>query len=187
MKQIATCDGVEIERGAENGEPFVCVTFGHWSAACIFLMLWLAFWSFGCYMIVIDIFTKPFGFKLVLAALMLFVPEIFVASIILLMIFGRTVFTFRREGGTRFTGVGRFGFTKEFSFPMKGEIGTDEVVCHRSKGGTYTAYRLIVKTRFDLDGPRVIYDSTDGDIIYTLCKAAKEVAGGRAKARGKEF
>ena len=69
MKQIATCDGVRIERGAENGEPFVRVTFGHWSAACIFLMLWLAFWSFGCYMIVIDIFTKPFSFKLVLAAL----------------------------------------------------------------------------------------------------------------------
>lgn len=72
-------------------------------------MLWLAFWSFGCYMIVVDIFTKPFGFKLVLAVLMLFGPEICVASMILLMIFGRTVFTFRREGGTRFTGVGRFG------------------------------------------------------------------------------
>ena len=187
MKRIATCDGVRIERGAENGEPFVRVTFGHWSAACIFLMLWLAFWSLGCYMLAVDIVTKPFSFKLVLAALPFFGFEIFVASMILLMIFGRTVFTFRREGGTRFTGVGRFGFTKEFSFPIKGEISTDEVVCHRSKGGTYTAYRLIVKTQFDLDGPRVIYDSTDGDIIYTLCKAAKEVAvtAGAPKPAGK--
>ena len=114
MKRIATCDGVEIERGAENGEPFVRVTFGHWSAACIFLMLWLAFWSLGCYRLAVDIVTKPFSFKLVLAALPFFGFEIFVASMILLMIFGRTVFTFRREGGTRFTGVGRFGFTKEF-------------------------------------------------------------------------
>ena len=166
----------KIERETVGGEPVVRVTFGHRSAACIFLMFWLAFWSFGCYKLVVELITKPFSFKLALSSLPFFAAEIFVAGVILLMTFGRTVFTFRREGGTRFTGVGRFGFTKEFSFPIKGEICTDEVVCHKSKGGTYTAYRLIVKTRFDLDGPRVIYDSTDGDIIYTLCKAAKEVA-----------
>ena len=177
----------KIERVTADGEPVVRVTFGHWSAVGIFLIVWITGWSFGCYKLVSDLVSKPFNVGEALFALPFFAGEIFVAWMILLMIFGRTVFTFRREGGTRFTGVGRFGFTKEFSFPIKGEISTDEVVCHRSKGGTYTVYRLIVKTQFDLDGPRVIYDSTDGDIIYTLCKAAKEVAvtAGAPKPAGK--
>lgn len=166
----------KIERVTADGEPVVRVTFGHWSAVGIFLIVWITGWSFGCYKLVSDLVSKPFNVGEALFALPFFAGEIFVAWMILLMIFGRTVFTFRREGGTKFTGVGSIGFTKEFSFPIKGELCTDEEVRHGSKGGTYTVYRFIVKTQFDLDGPRVIYDSTDGDIVYALCEAAKEIA-----------
>ena len=166
----------KVEREVVDGEKIVRVTFGHWSGVCVFLMLWLAGWSFGCYTLVVRLLAKPFEFGEILFALPFFAGEIFVAGMILLMIFGRTVVTFRREGGTKFTGVGRFGLTKEFSFPVNGEICTDEVVRHRNKGGTYTVHRLVVKTKLDVDGPFAIYDSTDPGIIHTLCEAAKEVA-----------
>ncbi len=167
---------IKVERETLDGEQVVRVTFGHWSAACIFLMLWLAGWSFGCYTLVVRLLAKPFEFGEILFALPFFAGEIFVAGMIILMIFGRTVITFRREGGTKFTGVGRFGLTKEFSFPVNGEICTDEVVRHGGKGGPRTVYRLVVKTKLDVDGPFAIYDSTDPGIIHTLCEAAKEVA-----------
>ena len=165
-----------IERETVDGEPAVRVTFGHWSGVCIFLILWLTGWSCGCYKLVVELVTKPVEFGKALCALPFFAGEIFVASMILLMIFGRTVITLRRDGGTKFTGVGRFGFTKELVFPVNGEICTDEVVRYRSKGGPYTVYRLIVKSKFNVDGPFVIYDSTDPGIIHTLCEAAKEVS-----------
>lgn len=167
---------LKVERETVDGEPVVRVTFDHRSCVVVFLMVWLSFWSFGCYMLVNELVTKPFSFKVAFFSLPFFAAEIFVAITILMMLFGRTVFTFRREGGTKFSGIGRYGFTKEFTFPVKGEICTDEVVKTGSKGRSYTCYRLVVKTQFDLDGPRVIYESLDSDIVYFLYKAAQEVA-----------
>ena len=123
----------KVEREVVDGEKIVRVTFGHWSGVCVFLMLWLAGWSFGCYNLFVGLLAKPFEFGEILFALPFFAGEIFVAGMILLMIFGRTVVTFRREGGTKFSGIGRFGVTKEFAFPVKGEICTDEVVRHGGK------------------------------------------------------
>ena len=176
----------KVERETVDGEPVVRVTFDHRSCAVVFLMVWLTFWSFGCCMLVKELVTKPFSFKLALFSIPFFAAEIFVALTILMMLFGRTVFTFRREGGTRFSGIGRYGFTKEFTFPVKCEIGTDEVVKTSSKGRSYTCYRLVVKTPFDLDGPRVIYDSLDPDIVYFLHKAALEVTGAAALPKAKK-
>lgn len=168
---------VKVERETEDGEHVVRVTFGHRSCICLFLMLWLSGWSYGCYKLLVDLFTKPFDFKVAIIALPFLAAEIGVTMLVLMMLFGRTVFTFRREGGTKFSGIGRFGVSKAFTFPVKGEIDTDEIVRSGGKGGPRTYYRLVVKTQFDLDGPRVIYESQDADIVYCLCKAAQEVAG----------
>ena len=176
----------KVERETVDGEPVVRVTFDHRSCAVVFLMVWLTFWSFGCFMLAKDLVKKPFSFKLALFSIPFFAAEIFVALTILMMLFGRTVFTFRREGGTRFSGIGRYGFTKEFTFPVKCEIGTDEVVKTSSKGRSYTCYRLVVKTPFDLDGPRVIYDSLDPDIVHSLHMAALEVTGAAALPKAKK-
>lgn len=168
---------LKVERETVDGEPVVRVTFDHRSCVVVFLMVWLAGWSLGCYKLVVELVTKPFEFSTALFALPFFAAEIGVFLVIFMVLFGRTTFTFRREGGTKFYGIGRYGFTKEFTFPVKGEICTDEVVKTSSKGRSYTCYRLVVKTQFDLDGPRVIYESLDSDIVYSLCKAAQEVAG----------
>ena len=168
---------LKVEREIVDGEPVVRAEFGHRSCVWLFLMVWLTGWSFGCFMIAKELVTKPFSIQLALFSLPFFAAEIFVAITILMMLFGRTVFTFRSEGGTKFSGIGRYGFTKEFTFPVKGEICTDEVEKTSSKGRSYKCYRLVVTTQFDLDGPRVIYESMDSDIVYSLCKAAQEVAG----------
>jgi len=168
---------IKTEREIVDGEPVVRVKFGHWSPVCIFLMVWLTMWTFGCYMIVSELITKPFSLKLALFSIPFLAAEVGVATAILMMIFGRTVFTFRKDGGTKFSGIGRYGITKEFTFPVKGEICTDEVVHHGGKGGPRTYYRLVVKTQFDLDGPREIYSSSDPDVVYFLHQAALEVAG----------
>ena len=70
----------KIERETVGGEPVVRVTFGHWSAACIFLMIWLAFWSFGCYMLAVELVTKPFSFKLALFSAGIGAPAVIATS-----------------------------------------------------------------------------------------------------------
>ncbi len=125
---------IRTEREIVDGEPVVRVKFGHWSPVCIFLMVWLTMWTFGCYMIVSELITKPFSFKLALFSIPFLAAEVGVATAILMMIFGRTVFTFRKYGGTKFSGIGRYGITKEFTFPVKGEICTDELVIAKPGG-----------------------------------------------------
>ena len=71
---------IKVERETLDGEQVLRVTFGHWSAACIFLMLWLAGWSFGCYTLVVRLLAKPFEFGEILFALPFFAGEIFVAG-----------------------------------------------------------------------------------------------------------
>ena len=159
-----------------DGEPVVRVVFGHFGARCVFLMVWLAGWSLGCFKIVSELSSGRLEPGKALFALPFFAAEIVVSCVVLLMIFGKTVMTFRRRGCTKFFGVGRFGRTKEFPFPEKGEICTDEVVRRGSKGGSYTVYRLLVKTHPESDAPLVVYDSIESGIINVLCEAAKEVA-----------
>ena len=166
---------LNVEREVVGGEKVIRVSFGHWSGACIFLCLWLIMWTFVCYNVFHDTIFGPFYFKLWVALILAFVVEVFVAGTILLMIFGRTVITFRSSGGTKFTGVGKYGVSREFTFPVKGEIGTDEVVTS-GRHGTTTVYRLVVKTQFDLDGPRVIYSSVDSGLIDVLYNLATEAA-----------
>lgn len=165
----------KIDREVVDGEQVVRVTFGHFSLVCLFLMLWLSIWSFGCYKLAADLVAKPFAIKDLLFALPFFAGEIVVSTILLLMLFGHTTITFMRSGGTSFTGIGKIGYRRAFAFPLKCEVCTDEIVVHGRRGSS-VSHRLVVKTPYDLDGPRVIYTSGDADLIYTLCKAAKEVA-----------
>ena len=167
----------KVEREIVDGEPVVRVTFGHRSCVWLFLAVWLTGWTLGCYKLLVELATRPFELSTTLMALPFLGAELVVLFFILMILFGRTVFTFRREGGTKFSGIGRCGITKKFTFPEKGEIGTDEIVRTGGKGGPRTFYRLVVKTQLDLDGPRVIYETTDADIVRFLCKAAQEVAG----------
>lgn len=165
----------KIDREVVGGEQVVRVTFRHFSFVCLFLMLWLSMWSFACYNLAADLIAKPFAIKELLFALPFFAGEIVVLTILLMMLFGHTTITFTRSGGTSFTGIGKIGYRKAFTFPTKCEICTDEIVVHGRRGAS-VSHRLVVKTPYDLDGPRVIYTSGDADLIYTLCKVAKEVA-----------
>lgn len=162
---------MKIERETVEGEKAVRVTFGHWSFACIFIVAWLSFWSLGCWMLVRALIAK-FTLTGLVFALPFFAAWVGVAWLVLFMIFGKTVFTFTRSGCTKKSGIGRFAIKKEFTFPVKCKIATDEQMIP-SKNGTQINYRLVVETPFDLDGPRVIYSSRRHEIVESLCKAAK--------------
>ncbi len=168
---------MKIEREIVDGESVVRVTVRHWSAACFFLMLWLAGWSVGCYVLIVELMKKPFSCETVLFPIPFFAAEIGAIFAILLIIFGRTVLTFRRNGATKFFGIGRVGIKKEFTFPATGEICTDEIVRTGGKHGPRTYHRLVVKTPTDVDEPCVIYETVKADVVEALCTAAKEVAG----------
>ena len=168
---------MKIEREIEDGESVVRVTVRHWSAACLFLMLWLAGWSVGCYVLVVELMKKPFSCETVLFPIPFFAAEIGAIFAIFLLIFGRTVFTFRRNGATKFFGIGRVGIRKAFVFPATGELCTDEIVRTGGKHGPRTYHRLVVKTPTDVDGPCVIYETFKADVVRALCTAAKEVVG----------
>ncbi|MBR1921150.1 MAG: hypothetical protein IJ829_03980, partial [Kiritimatiellae bacterium] len=168
---------INVSRENVNGEGVIRVAFRNWSAAGCFLMLWLAMWTFGCTMIARQLVEKGFPLADILFALPFFAAEVVVGGILLLMVFGQTRFTFTRLGGTRFGGIGSIGRTKEFSFPERGEITTDEIISHGRRGGTMSTYRLVVKTPFDLDGPRVIYSSSDWALVKELCALAREASG----------
>lgn len=171
-----------IEHEVVNGERAVRVSFGHWSWVCLFLVFWLCGWSFGCYGIVTRLASSPFQIKELLFALPFFLGEIVVFCIIIMAIFGRTTLTFTQSGWTKFTGIGGLGVTKRRTFPKDCEIVTDRIVTHGKHGPT-TTHRLLVKTPFGTDEKQVVYSSTDAARVESLCKIAREVAGGAAAPR----
>lgn len=167
---------MKIERETIEDGQAVRVTFGHWSWVCIFLMIWLSFWSFGCYAMVSGIISGSIPPKEALFTIPFFLGEIVVAGIILFMIFGRTTFVFTRSGWTRCTGIGPLRFSKKGVFPEKCDIVTDTFVTHGKHGPT-THHRLLAKTA-DAK-PLAIYSSTDPKRIQALCDVAREMAAGR--------
>ncbi len=171
----------KTESIALNGAQAKRVSFGHWSGACVFLFVWLTFWTFGVVMLIRKLVTE-FSWGDLLFATPFVAAEFAVAGIILFMIFGKTVITFTPYGGTVFSGWGRFGRTKEFFFPPKCEIVKEEYEVRGSKGGVYLYERLAVRTSMDIEGPREIYSSQDFALVNALYDMALEVsgAGGRA-------
>ena len=169
---------MKIEHDVVNGEQAVRVTFGHWSWVCIFLILWLAGWSIGCYGIASHLVTGPFKLEDLLVALPFFAFEVLVSGIVAMMIFGRTTITFTRLGWTKFTGIGKLGITKRRAFPSQFEIVTDSTITHGKHGAT-THYNLLVKTPSGTEGMQ-IYSSTEEKRIDALYEIAKEIAGGAA-------
>ena len=166
---------MKVERTEAGGEKVVIARFRLWHPVCIFLMVWLAGWSLGCYKLAMNLVNGPFRVDELLFSLPLFAGAIVVSCIILMMIFGRTTIRFSRSGCTRFTGIGRLGLTKKFALTANCEIGTDEYVTH-GKHGCTTNYRLFVKPSAGDDEPIEIYSSTDAARIRTLCDLAMEVA-----------
>ena len=158
---------MKVEREIVDGESVVRVTVRHWSAACLFLMLWLAGWSVGCYVLIVELMKKPFSCETVLFPIPFFAAEIGAIFAILLIIFGRTVLTFRRTGATKFFGIGRVGIKKEFTFPATGEICTDEIVRTGGKHGPRTYHRLVVKTPTDVDRYWVGTTSKSDACVFT--------------------
>lgn len=174
---------MKIERDTDNGEQSIRVTFGHWSWACIFLIAWLAGWSFFCCVLASHLVAGPFRIGELLFALPFFLGEIAVSCTVAMMIFGRTTIVFTRSGWTKFTGIGKLGVTKTRTFPAQFEIDTDETITHGKHGAT-VHYGLVVNSANGIDVPQVIHSSTDPKLIETLCEIVREVAG-NAAAPGK--
>lgn len=169
---------MKIEHDVVNGEQAVSVTFGHWRWACLFLILWLTGWSFGCYIIASHLVAGPFKLKELLVALPFFAFEVLTSGFVAMMIFGRTTIAFTRSGWTKFTGIGKLGVMKKHSFPPQFEIVMNSTAAH-GKHGVTTYYNLLVKTSSDTEGVEV-YSSTEEKRIHTLCEIAREIAGGAA-------
>ncbi len=179
---------INIENTEVGGERAVRATFGLRNPVCLFLMLWLAGWSFGCYMILSQLFTKEFDVKLALFSIPFCAAEVIVACVVLVMLFGHTAIAFTKSGGTRFTGIGSLGYKKSFAFPENCVISMDETVSYGGKGRPVTIHRLVAKNASAPDGdPCVIYQSQNPAVVSQLCDIARDFLGSASvPAKGRD-
>ena len=164
-----------VWRDVVDGQDAVCVKFGQFSFAVIFLGLWLVGWSFGCVKLVQELAAKPFEWNLLLKALPFMGAWLFVVSLVLFMIFGRTLVTFFRGGCTVFKGIGSIGRTKKFVISPLAKVKVSKKEVHRSKGGTVIYHTLLIDSPSDPSSPREIYADTDSGVVLVLRDIASDV------------
>lgn len=190
-----TSKNLTVWRDVVDGQNAVRVKFGSFSFAVIFLVLWLAGWSVGCMKLINELTTKPFEWGLLLHALPFVGVWIFVVSLVLFMVLGRTVVTFFRGGGTVFRGIGSIGWTKKFVISPIAKVKNGKKEVHRGRGGTMIYHTLLVDSPSDPCSPREIYADTDAGVVMILrdiavdvcqCSAASEQADAGAAQDGSE-
>ena len=164
-----------VWRDNVDGQDAVRVKFGSFSFVVIFLVLWLAGWSVGCMKLIQEITVKPFEWGSLLMALPFLGGWIAVAVFILFIIFGRTVVTFVRGGGTVFRGIGAVGWTKKFGISPLAKVKTGRKEVHRGRGGTTVYHTLLVDSPSDPCSPREVYADTDAGVVMILRDIAIDV------------
>lgn len=175
---------LRVWRDVVNGQDAVCISHGHWNPACIFLMVWLTGWTFACTMIVRRLFVAPFEWSALFMAIPFLAGEAVVTCIVLMMLFGKTVLTFTRTGGSRFTGIGSIGSTSQFVFPPDCEVYTYEEEVHGSKGGVFINYILMAKSATGAGKPVQIHSARDEGMIDVLHDIVCSVAQCRSARDG---
>ncbi len=166
---------LKVWRDVVDGQDAVFVSHGLWSWACLFLVVWLTFWTFGCTMIVRKLVIEQFKWGDFFFAIPFLAAELAVGCIVLTMIFGKSVVKFTRTGGTVFTGIGSLGRTRKFDFPPDGVLAVDKEVRRGSKGGTFIYHRLLVKTHSNQSSPYVVYSDMDKGMVDILFDIASQV------------
>lgn len=165
---------LKVEELVVDGERGVRVSFGHFSFACIFLLVWLSGWTVGVSLLVRSLLSS-FEWGLFFFAIPFVLAEIVVSILILFMLVGKTVITVSPSGGDVFTGVGRIGRRRAFSFPAGCTIIKDEYMTGRGKHGPNINRRVFVKSASDAEGIATIYSSMDFalvDELYDIVLAA---------------
>ena len=166
---------LKVWRDVVDGQDAVFVSHGLWSWACLFLVVWLTFWTFGCTMIVRKLVIEQFKWGDFFFAIPFLAAELAVGCIVLTMIFGKSVVKFTRTGGTVFTGIGSLGRTRKFDFPPDCVLAVDKEVRRGSKGGTFIYHRLLVKTHSNQSSPYVVYSDMDKGMVEILFDIASQV------------
>ena len=180
-----TSKKLTIWRDVVDGQEAVRVKFGSFSFAVIFLVLWLVGWSVGCMKLINELTTKPFEWGLLLHALPFVGVWIFVVSLVLFMVLGRTVVTFFRGGGTVFRGIGSIGRTIKFAVSPIAKVKNGRKEVSRGRGGTTVYHTLLVDSPSDPCSPRLIYADTDAGVVMVLRDIAIDVCqGGAAEVSG---
>ena len=180
-----TSKKLTIWRDVVDGQEAVRVKFGSFSFAVIFLVLWLVGWSVGCMKLINELTTKPFEWGLLLHALPFLGVWIFVVSLALFMVLGRTVVTFFRGGGTVFRGIGSIGRTMKFAVSPIAKVKNGRKEVSRGRGGTTVYHTLLVDSPSDPCSPRAIYADTDAGVVMVLRDIAIDVCqGGAAEVSG---
>ena len=180
-----TSKKLTIWRDVVDGQEAVRVKFGSFSFAVIFLVLWLVGWSVGCMKLINELTTKPFEWGLLLHALPFLGVWIFVVSLVLFMVLGRTVVTFFRGGGTVFRGIGSIGRTMKFAVSPIAKVKNGRKEVSRGRGGTTVYHTLLVDSPSDPCNPRAIYADTDAGVVMVLRDIAIDVCqGGAAEVSG---
>lgn len=170
-----TSKKLTIWRDVVDGQEAVRVKFGSFSFAVIFLVLWLVGWSVGCMKLINELTTKPFEWGLLLHALPFVGVWIFVVSLVLFMVLGRTVVTFFRGGGTVFRGIGSIGRTIKFAVSPIAKVKNGRKEVSRGRGGTTVYHTLLVDSPSDPCSPRAIYADTDAGVVMVLRDIAIDV------------